>query len=82
MSLCEIKVGEMYCEQRKLLYLLEQTKNKPPTEARYVGVNATALTLSNQEERADGHTKTTFKTKAVEGDHWSSSLCIHSKLSH
>ena len=29
--------------QMKLLYLLEQTKNRPPTDARSVGVNATAM---------------------------------------
>lgn len=37
------------CGQRKPLYLLKQTKNKPPTENESVGVNATALASADQE---------------------------------
>lgn len=43
----------MFCEhleRKKLLYLLEQTKNRPPTGTGYVGVNATATTSKTGEE--------------------------------
>lgn len=46
-GLCEdYKERDVNCEhvQFKLLYLLEQTKNKPPTESRDVGVDAATLT--------------------------------------
>lgn len=40
-------------KKKKLLYLLEQTKNRPPTGTRYVGVNATATTSKSEENRLD-----------------------------
>lgn len=45
------KDGWTECVQRKPLYLLEETKNKPPTESKYVGVNATALASVDQEKK-------------------------------
>lgn len=40
--------------QKMILFLLEQTKNRPPTEPAHVGVNARALTLATQERGSDG----------------------------
>lgn len=45
MGVLEQQGEQLGCEpvQRKLLYLLEQTKNRPPTDARCVGVSAVAV---------------------------------------
>lgn len=45
MGVLEQQGEQLGCEhvQRKLLYLLEQTKNRPPTDARCVGIRAVAV---------------------------------------
>lgn len=65
------KDGWTECVQRKPLYLLEETKNKPPTESKYVGVNATALASVDQEKKKGWWrvTDTILKNKASRDDY-------------